>query len=481
MSSPRCLAAGSIIAALLAAGCGRTPIPASEAGGARLDGRDTAPSPDRKPAGSDGEGPPVDLLRSDGSCPLDCPLLCDLLIDCQLYPGKHTGCVTDCAGWGMPMKSCLADLLCAGSKECSSAAKCVTSPPKPDLVPSKLIASVKGTTVSYTFDVCNQGKAASDPYSLDLYYHGAAAPAPKQHGDQVQTAPPLAAGACASFQLQRVNAPPGTTQSWVQVDSQGVIAETDETNNVAGPTAATVQPPAKPDLTIKTFNAKLNGTSIDYEIEVCNVGGAAALLFRVDLYYTRLLAPGVLQIGDQSTFILSLAAGACQVVKRSYQNAPVAIYSSWAFCDTLGTVQEVSETNNAAGPKVVTVAAAPECAGLCAFSIGCGVFKVLELQQCLTWCNGMNATQKQCATAANKASSCSALKACSLPPPPPPPPPPWACYSLCTYLQDTCKSVPGGNLPACIAACLSLPSTKLQCALDGMDKKQCAPILLCLL
>jgi hypothetical protein len=267
----------------------------------------------------------------------------------------------------------------------------------------------------------------------------------------------------------------------VQVDGPAAIAESDETNNVAGPAASTVQPPAQPDLTIKSFNATVSGTSVDYAIEVCNVGGAAALLFRVDLYYNRLLAPGPLQVGDQNAFILSLGAGACQVVKRSHQNAPVAIYSSWAFCDTLGTVQELSEANNAAGPKVVTVAAPPDCAGLCSFAVGCGLFTLLEFQQCLSWCNAMTATQKQCALAANKASSCTALKACNLPPPPPPPPPPWACYTLCDYLQDTCKTVPGGNLPACIAACLSLPSTKLQCALDGMEKKQCAPILLCLL
>lgn len=480
MRSPFLLAA---LLALSVGGCGRTPVPASDGGGVRLDGRviDSQAAPERRP-GTDAEGPPAgDLALRDGGCPIDCSLICVQLIDCKLYPGDHNGCVTDCAGWGMPMKACLADLICARSRDCAAAGKCVTSPPKPDLVPSKLIASVKGSTVSYTFTVCNLGQGASDPYTVDLYYHSPTAPKPKQSGDQVQKAPALAAGDCTSFQLQRINAPSGTTQSWVQVDGPAAIAESDEANNVAGPATSTVQPPAQPDLTIKTFTATANGTTIDYAIEVCNVGGAGAVLFRVDLYYNRLLAPGPLQIGDQSTFILSLAAGACQTVKRSYPNAPVAIYSSWAFCDTLGTVQELSETNNAAGPKVVTVAAPPDCAGLCTFSVGCGLFSLLEFQQCLSWCNAMNTTQKQCALAANKASSCTALKACNLPPPPPPPPPPWACYTLCDYLQDTCKTVPGGNLPACIAACLSLPSTKLQCALDGMEKKQCAPILLCLL
>jgi hypothetical protein len=471
----------AIVVALAGAGCGRTPIPADEDASPGLDRGLSDRALPREARASDKEGPPIDLRRADGGCVMECPELCDLVIDCKLFPSGHAGCVSECALWGMPMRSCLADLLCAGSKDCSAAASCVTNPPRPDLVPAKLVASVKGSTVSYTFTVCNQGKGASDPYSVDLYYQSTVPPPPKQPGDQVQPAPALAAGDCASFQLQRINTPPGTSQSWVQVDRSLAIEETDESNNVAGPATATVQPPAKPDLMIKTFTATVSGSNVNYEVEVCNVGGAAAVLFRVDLYYNRLLAPGVLQIGDQNALILSLGAGACQVVKRSHQNAAVAIYSSWAFCDTLGTVQELSETNNASGPKVVTVAAAPECAGLCAFATGCGVFKVLEFQQCLTWCNSMSSTQRQCALAASKANSCAALKACSLPPPPPPPPPPWACYTLCNYLQDTCKTVPGGSLPACIGACLSLPSSKLQCALDGMDKQQCAPILLCLL
>jgi hypothetical protein len=465
--------------ALLAGGCGRSALP--------IDHDGPAPPPDGRPEDArprEARAPDaiVDRALHDGGCPVDCKAACRLVVDCQLYPGDEAKCVAECSAvWGMAIKGCLAALVCGASRSCPAAATCVTSPPKPDLVPSELVTSVKGTAVGYSFKVCNVGAGAADPFGVDLYYHSPGAPAPKKPGDQAHKGQALAAGACAGFSLQRTGTPPGSYASWVRVDNAEVVAESDEKNNLAGPVIAVVQAPAQPDLVVKQLDAKVSGADVEYEAQVCNIGGATAFLFRVDIYWNRLLAPGPLQIGDQDALLFNLAAGACQSVKRKRTSAPVAIYSSWAQVDTLGTVPESNENNNVAGPKVVTVAAAPECAGLCVFATGCGVFKPLELQQCLSWCNQMSAAQRQCALAANKKSSCADLKACSLPPPPPPPPPPWACLNLCNYLEATCKALPGNNLVACLGACASLPASRLQCALDAMDKKQCAPILLCLL
>jgi hypothetical protein len=56
-------------------------------------------------------------------------------------------------------------------------------------------------------------------------------------------------------------------------------------------------------------------------------GTGNAWIFRADLFYNSAIAPlGVL--GDHSfNFFGGLAAGACQVVKHSYKNAPVRNYA----------------------------------------------------------------------------------------------------------------------------------------------------------
>jgi hypothetical protein len=478
-----------VAAVVLVSACGRSPASAVLSDSGQDSGLDTSALADgheRQDGTSYPETRATDAARHDGiardaGCERSCTDLCQRVISCALYPGTKEKCEAECAGaWGMPRRGCLSDLLCSGNESCSETAACVASPPKPDLTVTHLVASVKGNTTVYTFDVCNQGSGDSDPFDVVLYYQRSTAPPPKQPGDQLHVHPGLPAGSCSSMQLQRSNTPPGTYASWVQVDAAQVIAESDEGNNVAGPAQATVAPPPMPDLIIQQLDGKVNGLDIDFTVVVCNVGQVPSFVFRVDLYYNRLTAPAPWQIGDSSIVLLGLPAGACQTVSRTYKNAPVSIYSAWAQADTFNTVQESNEKNNTAGPKVILMSSSPQCAGLCAFATGCGIFQVSEIQQCLTWCNQMPAASRQCALDATQKGSCADLKACSLPPLPPPLPPPWACLSLCDYLSSPCNYLPKTGIAACVGACISLPITKLQCAVEAMNQQKCLQMFLCI-
>jgi len=427
---------------------------------------------------------PPDLgpIKKDGPCQPGCVERCMLVTGCNLYPAGPAQCVADCPGWSKPISDCLDQLICAGSQSCQAAAACITSPPVVDLVVKNLKATVQGTTVSYGFTVCNTGQLPSGGFAVDIYYNRTSPPPPKLVGDAaVQVPTGLAGGICAPLTAQRKNTPPGDYASWVQVDGKGVVQEVNENNNFAGPVQVKIEGPKAPDLVIKKFDVTFNGADIVYDVEVCNVGSVGSWLFRLDIYYNRLLAPTPLQIGDQNVlFLTGLAAGACKTVSRTYKTAPVGMKRSWALADSLNTVKESNEGNNVAGPKLTVVSPQSGCISLCTFATGCGLFKITEFAQCLTWCNGLSTSERACADAAAQAVSCADLKQCSLPPPPPPPPPPWACLQICNHLVQTCKLVPQNQYLTCVGGCITLPQTKVQCAMTAMDNGQCLQMSLCL-
>jgi len=185
-------------------------------------------------------------------------------------------------------------------------------------------------------------------------------------------------------------------------------------------------------------------------------------------------------LGDVHHFVLNLASQKCQSFSNTYKDVPVGIITSWAFVDTLTLVKESDEENNRAGPLLVLVPPSTHCMTICPFSIGCGVFNPLQIQQCFTWCEGLNFNEQQCAQDAVQQLSCDALKKCVLPAPPPPPPPPWECLTLCDYLVNQCKLLPANQFLTCTGMCLTLPVAKLECALKAKEKHQCLEMSLCL-
>ncbi len=462
--------------------CGRSPIPfvppnAEEAG---VQGNSTAQA-DAKISNGDALKETKDSNQKEPICQPSCNEICMHLIKCFSEGQNGATCTKECEEHTAASTSCIAKLICEKKASCDMLRTCLPQAPLPDLTIADFKATIQNATVIYSLKVCNLGQVKAPASRFDLYFDRFTAPKVKDSGDRVEQVPVLDAGKCYSMTLKRDKTPVGQVASWAQVDGQAEIDEEDEDNNVAGPLTVAVVAPPQPDLIVKDFQVKHSGADLNYEAEICNQGKAAAYFFRVDVYYKRPLPPVAMAIGDVSSNILLLSAGQCKTIHKTYTDAPIGVYSSWVMVDTLNNVVEENEKNNTAGPKVFSVSAPLDCLSLCAEAVRCGLFDFSEGTQCLSWCNSLDATEKQCAEKAAKAKNCGDLKACHLPAKPLPPPPPWACYSICDYLTKTCKFLPVEQLLSCVAGCVTLPDTKKQCALEAMNKKQCFALSLCLM
>jgi hypothetical protein len=351
-----------------------------------------------------------------------------------------------------------------------------------DLTIKSFTSQVMGaSTVRYAVQVCNVGTGTAGASQVHVYYNRGAAPAAGENGDQLAYSPTLAPGACTTQYIYRYGTPSGSYTSWAQVDANGWVAETNEGNNVAGPITVVVSgPPQQADLAFQQFSAVAAGSNINYTIVVCNNGTVAAAGFRVDLFYNRLTPPPAGASGDSFDLVPQLAAGACLTLSRSAVNLQPGAYTSWATVDGKNAVSESNESNNTAGPRLVTIGTQPSCTAICAFATLCGLFTPAQAPECQTWCNGLSSSARQCAAQAAQSGSCSALKACNLPPPPPPPPPPGVCPDLCSYLITPCNLLPSGQYWTCIGACQNLAPDKIKCAQDAKAKGQCLQIVTCL-
>ena len=108
----------------------------------------------------------------------------------------------------------------------------------PDLVPYSMMAWKKGQTkitVFYRISVCNKGSGAAAATDVHLYYDRQTPPKAADSGDNSTTVPALKAGLCVTRELTRADTPNGLYTTWVRVDVKGVVAESDEDNNVGGP------------------------------------------------------------------------------------------------------------------------------------------------------------------------------------------------------------------------------------------------------
>jgi hypothetical protein len=126
-----------------------------------------------------------------------------------------------------------------------NAAPVIEEPGEPDLVvlsltgPGPLIVNQAGT-VSVT--VKNRGTAAAGGFTVAIYKHRATPPEPVTSGDVNCNVGSLAPGSTASCTGSVSYSAAGTASLWAQVDSQDVVSELYETNNVLGPRSVTVLP-----------------------------------------------------------------------------------------------------------------------------------------------------------------------------------------------------------------------------------------------
>ncbi len=305
-------------------------------------------------------GPISDLPPN---CSPSCANLCGVVAGtCGIIPAPS--CIAQCTTWTPQQFACVANEYCKGQfgglpPNCGTIKGCITAPTQPDLTVSKFSAVVAGSTVTYSIEVCNIGNAPSTSYFIDVYYNRPTAPGLQQFGDQFNQFPFLPAGSCQTTSFTQNNTPTGTYSSWAQVDADGNVNESNESNNVQGPVAVTVQGQLQGvDLQVESLKAQVTGAtlvSVRYTARVCNKGTQTSPTSQVHVYYNRTTAPATGQLGDRFTNVTSLAPGQCvdRLILRS--GTPPGTYTSWAQVDPQNTVAETVETNNTAGPTPVTV------------------------------------------------------------------------------------------------------------------------------
>lgn len=158
---------------------------------------------------------------------------------------------------------------------------------------------------------------------------------------------------------------PATWQSYVLIDRNGAVPESDETDNLFGPIEHVWE--AMADLAITSFILSTTtpavGDLVTAEIEITNLGNAPSDPCVLDFYRNRSSAPGWGEHGDQRRTLGSMFAGESTVWTTSaFTHDALASWQAWALVDTGQEVEESDEGNNVAGPRGL-VWRMPPCEG----------------------------------------------------------------------------------------------------------------------
>ena len=331
---------------LLLASCGRSNIYGTDGSGIWPDG------------GTDG--------MTDGPLPCTptCEKICQMMKDCAIITsGQVKDCENKCkSDPTSPEILCLGQLVCKPPPpNCTAVKQCTVNPQVPDLTLSSFGASssISGQ-IDYQARVCNTGTGAASTFRVHFYRRLSAPPKPGQMGERQVQINGLASGACHTVSIKDTGLAAGTYNTWVQVDAEKAVLETDENNNVDGPQPVKVSGTTtdKPDLVVRTLSPSVDAAAgtVTYTVSVCNAGKGIAAATTVDIYLNRSSAPTASVPGTTQLKTGTLPAGICM----SMNSAKVPLtsgttYQSWAYVDRLNSVIESNEGNNVYGPVKFSV------------------------------------------------------------------------------------------------------------------------------
>ncbi len=111
-----------------------------------------------------------------------------------------------------------------------------------DLTVSEFTTNLVGNDIHYHIEVTNNGNVdCINQFRIDLYEDLESAPSPGQEGYLVDNLAFLGVGESRTYDGIRLeNAPSGTYDAYLQVDTNDMVGESNEGNNVAGPSSQTV-------------------------------------------------------------------------------------------------------------------------------------------------------------------------------------------------------------------------------------------------
>ncbi len=218
--------------------------------------------------------------------------------------------------------------------------------PWPDLRVTGFEAVALGDEILYEVEVANRGTGHAGEFYLYLYLDSASEPSA---GDDIQGIgwlPGLAAGERTTTDIDVSGVDTGSYSSWVLLDPDDWVEETDESNNLGGPLEVEVASGGSPDLVIVDFQGLTDGDWTLYSVEVANVGDATSGSFWLDLYYDELDEPESPSTGDQYAQVPTLEPWESWTWEPEASSGPDLYWFSWVLADSLDDVAESDETNN---------------------------------------------------------------------------------------------------------------------------------------
>jgi hypothetical protein len=229
------------------------------------------------------------------------------------------------------------------------------------------------TQVHYIIQLLNKGTEAVGPFSIHVVFDAPALPAVEDIGLWKGLTYEVADGIAAQdmFQIELWwkepdGVKPGDYMSWLLIDITDALAETDETNNAAGPVHIKTEPILcnPPNLKIEKFEALLVGEEIHYSVQVLNTTEYPVHYpFRIDLFFDREKMPGYYDPGDLSTLVETLEIGASFSWEPVFTGLPGGnqIFESYCTVDGDNAVIELTEADNVAGPLKIIHCDGGEC------------------------------------------------------------------------------------------------------------------------
>ncbi|MCJ7457388.1 MAG: hypothetical protein MUP17_00130 [candidate division Zixibacteria bacterium] len=232
----------------------------------------------------------------------------------------------------------------------------------PDLIVQRITPSnyypTRGDTIAVDMVIKNQGNADADDFYVGLYYNPSYPPDIYTYKDKVMHVNTLHSTDTLLVRFENVTAAtPGTWNMYGLVDCYGRIDESNETNNVIGPTTVHWLDPGQfPDLVIE--DVQVSGycpyvnESLYVDVTIANRGGMSADMFVTNFYYNLSSRP---QSGydceDCDDCWLSywgLEPGERETFTFTVKNNPPfgTTWTMWLWVDPGNIVEETNENNN---------------------------------------------------------------------------------------------------------------------------------------